>query len=136
MSDGCVVDTDVISYLFRNNNRADVYRPYVTGVLTSISFMTPAELNLWSLQHNWGRAQQERMARYTEQFTIVLPDLELCQAWASVRDDARRQGRPIQVADAWVAATAISLNVPLVTNNRRDYLGVNDLLLLPSGADD
>jgi predicted nucleic acid-binding protein len=40
----------------------------------------------------------------------------------------------IHVADAWIAATAILLGVPLITNNHADYAGVNDLALLPERA--
>ena len=49
----------------------------------------------------------------------------------AVADTARRNGRPIQTADAWIAATAIALDVPLCTNNREDYAGVDALRLPP-----
>jgi predicted nucleic acid-binding protein len=45
-------------------------------------------------------------------------------------DGARRQGRPIQTADAWIAATALHLGVPLVTHNPADYAGVSGLTVL------
>jgi len=38
--------------------------------------------------------------------------------------DARRR---IECADAWIAATAILYDAPLVTHNREDYLGVPGL---------
>ncbi len=130
MPEGCVVDTDVISYLFRRDTRAEHYRPLLVGRLLSVSFMTIAELDRWSLQRNWGLARQERMAAYLERFTVVLVDRTLCRTWAVVADQARRNGRPIQTADAWIAATAIMLDVPLVSNNRDDFTGVEDLRLL------
>jgi predicted nucleic acid-binding protein len=34
------------------------------------------------------------------------------------------------VADAWIAATALALGVPLVTNNPSDYGGVDRLTIL------
>ena len=71
------------------------------------------------------------MTAFLEQFTIVLVDRSLCRTWAEVGDRARRSGRPIQAADAWIAATAIALGVPLITNNRDDFAGVTDLLILP-----
>ena len=43
---------------------------------------------------------------------------------------AGRQGRPIQTADAWIAATALRLDVPLVTNNQKDYASVAGLTVL------
>ncbi len=133
MPEGCVVDTDVLSYLFRRDTRAEAYRPHLSGRILAISFMTVAELDRWALQRNWGTARQERMAAFLAQFTIILVDRTLCRTWARVGDQARRQGRPIQAADAWIAATALALDVPLVTNNRADYAGVATLRLLPDG---
>jgi tRNA(fMet)-specific endonuclease VapC len=130
MAEGCVLDTDVISYLFRRDTRAEAYRPYLTGRLLAVSFMTIAELDRWALQRNWGPARQGRMAAFLDQFIIVLVDRALCRTWAEVGDEARRKGRPIQAADAWIAATAIALGVPLVTNNRGDFAGVDNLMML------
>jgi tRNA(fMet)-specific endonuclease VapC len=128
---GCVVDTDVVSYLFRNDTRAEQFRPHITGRILAVSFMTVAELDRWALQRNWGSARRERMTDFLSRFVIVLVDRALCRTWAAVGDQARRNGRPIQVADAWIAATAIALNVPLLTHNRSDYAGVDDIDLLP-----
>lgn len=77
-----------------------------------------------------GTSTQERMAVLLDQLTIILVDRALCHTWAEVGDQARRNGRPIQAADAWSAATAIALNVPLVTNNRDDFAGLDGLLTL------
>jgi len=61
----------------------------------------------------------------------VLPaSRELCAKWAEVSWEARRKGRPIQTADAWIAATALYYRVPLITNNASDYEMVSQLHLL------
>jgi hypothetical protein len=44
-----VVDTDVVSYLFKSDTRADLYRPHLDGHLPIISFMSLAELERWTL---------------------------------------------------------------------------------------
>jgi predicted nucleic acid-binding protein len=72
------------------------------------------------------------MATFLNQFAIVLVDRALCRTRAVVGDHGRRKGRPIQAADAWIAATAIALGVPLVTHNRDDFASVDDLLMLPA----
>jgi predicted nucleic acid-binding protein len=68
--------------------------------------------------------------RYLQRFNVVLVDLSLCQTWAELIDAADRRGLPIGVADAWIAATAFSLSVPLITNNVGDYASVNGLTVL------
>jgi tRNA(fMet)-specific endonuclease VapC len=42
----------------------------------------------------------------------------------------RRNGRPISAADAWVAATALYLGVPLVTHNQNHFIGIDGLLII------
>jgi predicted nucleic acid-binding protein len=54
----------------------------------------------------------------------------LGQQWAEVMVNAQRMGRPIGVADAWIAATALHFNVPLVTHNAADFAGVNGLIVI------
>ncbi|MGH9932211.1 MAG: type II toxin-antitoxin system VapC family toxin, partial [Pyrinomonadaceae bacterium] len=41
----------------------------------------------------------------------------MCDSWAQAMTSARLRGRPIAPADAWVAATALLLDIPLVTHN-------------------
>jgi hypothetical protein len=35
-----------------------------------------------------------------------------------------RQGRRVETADAWIAATALLYDCPLLTHNKPDYLGM------------
>jgi len=61
----------------------------------------------------------------------VLPvSRELCVKWAEVAFTAKRRGRPIQTADAWIAASAIYYQVPLITNNQSDYSFIEGLTVL------
>src|SRR5688500_6835035 len=125
-----VVDTDVASYLFKRDTPAQIFRPYLLNSIPLPSFMTVAELQHWALHRYWGTRQRQELEDFVGQCTIVFVDRPMCQRWAKVVDRARRRGRPIQVADAWIAATAISLGVPLLSHNRDDFLGVDTLRLL------
>jgi tRNA(fMet)-specific endonuclease VapC len=62
----------------------------------------------------------------------LYPDGILCR-WATISDEARRNGRPISPADAWIAATALALGLPVVTHNPGDYRGVEGLTVLTAG---
>jgi predicted nucleic acid-binding protein len=43
---------------------------------------------------------------------------------------ARRAGRRPETADAWIAATALLYDAPLITHNAGDYLGVPGLRVI------
>jgi predicted nucleic acid-binding protein len=45
-------------------------------------------------------------------------------------ESARRNGRPIVAADAWIAATALYLGAPLITHNKTDFVGVDGLAVI------
>ena len=54
--------------------------------------------------------------------------------WAAVRHESTRKGRQVGSADAWIAATALALSVPLVTNNPKDYRHLDRLQLVSVAA--
>jgi predicted nucleic acid-binding protein len=125
-----LIDTDVASYLFRGDTQAARYRPHLRGRRVAVSFMTVAELDRWARERDWGAARRAALDDYLRRFAIYLVDRELCRRWADVVDGARRAGRPIQTADAWIAATALAYGLPLVTHNAGDYAGVAGLTLI------
>ena len=129
-----VVDTDVISFLFKQDTRADLYKPHLQGHLLLISPMTRAELEAWALEHSWGQTRRESMRVHLRQFMLVPFHEALCVKWAEATDGARRRGRPINSSDAWVAAVALYYGVPLVTHYKADYLGVADLKLVETSV--
>jgi predicted nucleic acid-binding protein len=55
---------------------------------------------------------------------------DLCHWWAAAMVSAQRQGRRIEVADAWIAATVLLYGVPLITHNADDYAGVDGLQVI------
>ncbi len=125
-----VVDTDVVSFLFKQDTRSVSYEAHLAGKDMIISFMTLAELRQWPLQKNWGKARQQKLEEYLQRFTVLHSDDELCLKWAEVVESGRRNGYPIDTADAWNAATAMLHAVPLVTHNRRHYTGIDDLIVI------
>jgi predicted nucleic acid-binding protein len=125
-----VVDTDVVSFLFKNHPIGHRYDPDLVGRVALISFMTVAELERWALQHHWGEHRLHWLHLYLKRFTVVPSSPDLCREWASVMTAAQSAGRRIECADAWVAATARLYGAPLLTHNRNDYLGVPGLTVI------
>jgi tRNA(fMet)-specific endonuclease VapC len=127
--DAAVVDTDVVSMLFKGDTRVLAYRPHMTGRLLGISFMTLAELDRWSLERAWGQRRKLDLAQHLTRYVVLPVNRELCGKWAEVSFAAKRKGRPIQTGDAWIAASALYYDVPLITHNRGDYSAVDGLVL-------
>src|ERR1017187_4041624 len=117
-----VVDTDVVSYLFKNHPIAYQYLSDLADRTPLLSFMTLAELDRWVLAARWGEARSKRLREYLKHFAILPYDRALCMKWAEVTVAAQSCGRRIDCADAWIAATALLVDAPLITHNRDDYL--------------
>lgn len=124
-----VVDTNVVSFIFKKDTRARLFRKHLTGRTLLISFMTLSELHLWSLERRWGQARREQLALHLGRYVVHHSDPLLCQRWAEVRHQGDRKGRPIGFADAWIAVTALYHDLPLVTDNAGDFVGVDGLKL-------
>lgn len=125
-----VVDTDVASFFFKNDTRKTLYESHLDGQFLFLSFMTLAELRLWSVSGNWGAKRKSQLESYLKRFSIVHSRVEICEAWAEIIDDGKRNGKIIATSDAWVAATALFLNIPLVTHNQSDFQGVKGLTII------
>lgn len=125
-----VVDTDVASFLFKKDTRATLYLPHLSGHMLVISFQTLAELELWASAAGWGERRRDQLAAYLRRYLVEDSSHPLCRRWAEVIDDARRRGRPIATADAWVAATALLLDVPLVTHNESHFSSLPGLRVI------
>ena len=125
-----VLDTDIVSYLYKEDSRAQLYRPHLSNMPYVISFMTLAELRLWALGRNWGVDRLAELEEYLSTFLIVFADDDLCRIWADAMNSARQNGKPISASDAWVASAALFLDVPLISHNRKHFLGVDGLTLI------
>lgn len=117
-----VVDTDVASFVFKwHPDFAPRYVGIIRGAELVVSFMTVAEMLQGAMDSNWGPRKCDLLEAYLADFSVLHSDDLLCSTWAAVRNESIRKGRQISAADAWIAATALILSAPLVTNNPKDY---------------
>jgi predicted nucleic acid-binding protein len=123
-----VLDTDAASFLVKHDReRAPRYLKVIDGRPVVLPSSVVAELLFGAKVRNWGPTRMRVLGCLFAQNHIAYPDFETCELWADLRAAARGAGREIQVQDAWVAATALRLGVPLVTHNARHYVAVPGL---------
>jgi tRNA(fMet)-specific endonuclease VapC len=129
-SDIVVIDTNVVSYIFKRDTRGELYKSHIEGKLQMIAAQTFAELKALPLKNNWGSKRHMALHAYLEKFVFVEANKEISLLWAKVQAHAKRIGRPITVGDSWIAATALAYDAPLVTHNRKDFENVPRLTVV------
>ena len=125
-----LLDTNIVSYLFKDDSRAALYAPHLLGCELAIAMMTVAELLQWGAIHNWEARRLRRLEQSFGRYTILPVDLDVCRQWATVRVMRSKAGLPISPQDAWIAATALRYKLALITHNVNDFQQIRGLTII------
>ena len=104
-------------------------------VLTSHSELLTSHSELLtshSERRNWSRKRRDGLKRLLKSYLVIPYSPKVCEVWGRIRSD--RKSQPISVDDAWIAASAVVYNCPLITHNPRDLSGIAELKLLTEKA--
>ena len=123
-----VADTVIVSAILVGAQRAreaELLRRYdvhLRGRSLVLSFATVCELRYGSLKGEWTPARRQRMEDWFSQVaTIVMPDNDLVNICASLRDICQRNSHAlsekIHDSDRWIASTAIRYGIPLISDD-------------------
>ncbi len=95
-----------------------------------VSAITVGELRAGVLAAETVQARERRLATLIEALSLTpIPvDEPVAEAWAKLRLWLRDNGRRMPVNDSWIAATAMSLKVPVVAQDD-DYDGLDESLV-------
>ena len=123
MSDG-LADTSV--FIAAESGR--VIREEALPDRLAVSVITIAELRAGVLAASDPDVRDRRLATLTAALALdpVPIDTAVAEAWAALRVRLRDLGLRMPVNDSWIAATAISLGVPVVTQDD-DYVTIAGL---------
>ena len=139
LSEDIVVDTDVFSFILRNDSRAASYMSRFAGVRLHLSFCTVGEA-LFGVERlpesQTKRELAEGIERELRRYTIVEPSITVARHWAAIRAECERDGNTIPREDAWVAACARMLGCAVATHNERHFRNVRglEIVTLVDGA--
>jgi tRNA(fMet)-specific endonuclease VapC len=139
-----VVDTGIVSAILVGPQRpreAEIlarYDAHLRGKSLALSFATISELRFGALKGDWGAVRIKRMEEYfSEVATVVMPDNDLVNVCARLRDRCRREGHAlcdkIHDSDRWIASTAIRYGVSLISDDGI-FENVHGLVLLREPA--
>ena len=94
----------------------------------AVSIITIGELRAGVLATNDVKIRDQRLATLTAAMTLdpVSVDDDVAAQWARLRVLLRDSGQRMPVSDSWIAATAMALNVPIVTQDD-DYIRLAEL---------
>ena len=115
----CIVDTTVASFILEGRPELSAYRQVLARYpIVYISFQTVAEMKFGALLKNWGEEKLHKLDKFFSGVEIIEYSSELADRWAIVMQDARHAGRRLETGDAWIAATALLLDIPLLTHDK------------------
>jgi tRNA(fMet)-specific endonuclease VapC len=94
------------------------------GQVLALSFQSVGELWAWAEERNWGARRRQHLSTFLRRFLVIPYDMNLAKVWAQVTVACRKQGRRLEAGDAWIAATAVHRDIPLLTHDA-DHLGLH-----------
>jgi predicted nucleic acid-binding protein len=86
-----VVDTDVVSFLFKSHSLAPAYQAILAGRALAVSLFTLAEIEYGMEAKNWGPSRRDLMRRFLTRFTTLTPDAETARIWVRIKPPAKRK---------------------------------------------
>ena len=113
-----LLDTSVVSYIFRMHPRAAFYRERIRGEPAAVAFQTLEELLHGAYVAGWGARRMAELRSHLANYEVVWPDRRTVERCAILRSEHRARGRTLNTADAWIAATALTLDCPLASHDR------------------
>ena len=129
-----VADSDVISYLYRNGPLGKAYSDLVGLRRTGITLLAVAEARVGVTHANWGDRKIASLHEFLGRFFVLEANAEIANVCGGLLGRCKQVGLAISWPDAWSAATALWLDVPLVTHDR-DLERVPGLRVLTAHAD-
>lgn len=115
------IDTDAFSFVHQGRGRHADFVPLISGHPLAMPFPVVAELLVGGIRANLGDRRMTRL-RSAIAASVVLPsDARVVEQWARLRARLINQLQGEGINDLWIAACCLVYELPLVTNNLRDF---------------
>jgi len=113
----CILDTDIaIDFLRRREYARELLNNWANEGLLAISTLTHLEI------YQGMRYEEERATNaFLDGLIAITVDVPIARRAGTMLGELRLKGTTIGMADAIIAATALHLGTPLLTNNVEHY---------------
>jgi len=112
-----IIDTNVVSFVFGHKREADLYREDLAGRRIFLAFQTVGEVLLGAKLAGWGKDRLAELSDFLRQYRPIYPDARTVKRWATMRSAMTKAGHVLSFEDSWIAACALSEDLPLIAHD-------------------
>lgn len=125
-----MLDTNICIYVIKRHPQRVIerFRSFAVGDI-GISVITLAELQYGASKSSQPKRNHEALQQFVSALRVADFDRGASAVYGELRPKLERRGRPIGAMDLLIAAHALSLGVPLVTNNEKEFRSVAGLVV-------
>jgi tRNA(fMet)-specific endonuclease VapC len=124
-----LIDTDIIIYSLKGNEQVHAWMTANQNIPKSISVITYGELLYGARKSRHPEKNTATVHRIGELFPVIEINQGIIQIFGELKAKLETDGNRIDDMDVLIAATALYMNMSLVTNNTRHFSRIPDLEL-------
>lgn len=123
-----LLDTNICIYIIKRQPAAVINRflEYQVGDI-GISSITLSELRYGVAKSSHKEKNSKALDEFIIPLEVVSFDEEAARMYGDIRASLEKAGTPIGAMDMLIAAHALSLGIPLITNNTREFARIPSL---------
>ncbi|MFO7865550.1 MAG: type II toxin-antitoxin system VapC family toxin [Candidatus Aminicenantes bacterium] len=122
-----LIDTDILIYSLKNDTQVKQKFKENLNIPKSISVITYGELVYGARKSQHVEKNLPVVYRIAEIFPVLDINKPIMDIFGEIKCNLKRNGKIIQDMDILIAATALTHNLTLVTNNIRHFKNIPDL---------
>jgi predicted nucleic acid-binding protein len=115
------VDTDAFSFVHMGKGRRDEFAALIAGHPLAMPFAVVGELKVGAIRGGLGQRRRDELDAAIGACVVIPTDARVVDQWAALRARLISRLKGEGINDLWVAACCLVHDLPLVTNNLRDY---------------
>lgn len=126
-----LLDTNICIYIIKQQTATVIkhFLEYQVGDI-GISSITLSELRYGVAKSKHREKNANALNEFIIPLEVVSFDEDAAHAYGDIRATLEKSGTPIGAMDMLIAAHAVSLGIPLVTNNTREFAHIPDINII------